>query len=184
MPGIDAQGDDGLSAIERAVHRDEIGQLVYRYAAAIDRRDLDELAGLFAPDADFGAAGRGPHGARVMFGAALREIGMAVLLVANHLIDFDDPTHARGQVWCRGYIDDNREGFIEQMIQYRDHYVRVDDRWRFGGRRHLLWYGVATAEDPLGQPDADWPARQVGRGSVPFHEATWQAFWGDAPRGG
>lgn len=183
MGQIDERGPDGLTAIERAVHRDEIGQLAYRYAAALDRRDVDGLAELFAPDADFGPAGRGPDGARVSFDRSLRDVGVAVLLVANHLIDFDDATHARGQVWCRGYIDDHREGFIEQMIQYRDRYVRVDDAWRFVGRRHLLWYGVATAESPLDQPDADWPTRQVGRGSVPYGDPSWQSFWGDAVDG-
>lgn len=184
MSGIDERGDDGLTAVERTVHRDEIGQLVYRYAAALDRRDIDGLAELFAPEADFGAAGRGPEGARNTFEASLREIGIAVLLVGNHLIDFDDSVNARGHVWCRGYIDDHGEGFIEQMIQYRDRYVRVEDRWCFLGRRHLLWYGVATAEDPLSQADADWPDRQVGRGSVPYEDQTWQSFWGDAAPGG
>ena len=184
MSDIDAVGDDGLSPLQRTVYRDEIRQLVYRYASAIDRRDIDLLATLFSPDADFGDAGAGPDGAHEMFASSLRDIGVAVLLVGNHVIDFDDPQHARGEVWCRGVIDDKREGFIEQMIQYRDRYERVDGRWRFRGRRHLLWYGVATAEDPLHQRDAEWPTRQVGRGSVPYTDPTWISFWGDATPGG
>ncbi|MDH4168882.1 MAG: nuclear transport factor 2 family protein [Acidimicrobiia bacterium] len=180
MVEIEVEGPDGLSPLGRVVARDEIRQLAYRYAAAIDRRAIEELASLFAPDADFGESGTGPAGAAALFGQSLREVGMAVLLVGNHLIDFDDPTHAHGQVWCRGYIDDHRDGFIEQMIQYRDRYVVVDGQWRFTGRRHLLWYGVATAESPLTQPDADWPRRQVGRGSLPYREPSWGAFWDDA----
>ncbi|MGI9600533.1 MAG: nuclear transport factor 2 family protein [Acidimicrobiales bacterium] len=177
---IDEPGHDGLTAVERVVARDEIRQLVYRYAQAIDRRDIEGLADLFGPDVDFGEAGRGPAGARAVFDTSLREIGVAVLLVGNHIIDFDDRDHARGEVWCRGYIDDHEAGFIEQMIQYRDRYALVDGSWRFDGRRHLLWYGTTTSSNPLHQPDADWPRHQVGRGSVPYRETTWARFWGDA----
>lgn len=184
MSDIDTVGEDGLTRLQRTVERDEIAQLLYRYAAAIDRRDLDELCALFAPEADFGAAGRGPAGARAVFTGTLGQIGVAVLVVGNHIIDFDDADHATGEVWCRGYIDDHREGFIEQMIRYRDRYRRVDGSWRFVGRRHQLWYGVATAESPLDQPDADWPSHQVGKGSLPYQETAWRQFWGDASPSG
>ncbi|MDH5239095.1 MAG: nuclear transport factor 2 family protein, partial [Acidimicrobiia bacterium] len=66
MVEIEVEGPDGLSPLGRVVARDEIRQLAYRYAAAIDRRAIEELASLFAPDADFGESGTGPAGAAAL----------------------------------------------------------------------------------------------------------------------
>lgn len=165
--------------LDQVVARDEIRQLAYRYADAVDRRDLDLLVDLYVPDARFGPYGEGPEACRRFWADSLSTIGMAVLFVGNHLIDLDDADHARGTVWCRGYVDDPSHGFIEQMIKYVDRYRRVDGRWRFVARKHLLWYGVRTAESPLAQPPADWPERQVGAGSIPWDDPTWEGFWAE-----
>ena len=165
-PDIDTPDESGLSAIERTVARDEIRQLAYRYAQAIDHRDVDLMVSLYTPSARFGAYGEGHEALRALTAASLEDIGMAVLLIGNHVIDFTDPSHATGQVWCRGYIDDNTEGFIEQMIRYDDRYVHEDGKWLFVSRRHLLWYGVLTAERPMDQEPANWPERQVGTGTA------------------
>jgi len=108
---------------------------------------------------------------------------MAVLLVANHLIEFDDPDNATGSVWAHGFIDDSGpagrgEGFIQQLVRYDDRYVRIDGGWRFTRRRHFLWLGWRHDEtDPLGQAPADWPERQIGLGSIPYDDPSWQEFW-------
>ena len=180
-------GGDGLTDLERVVARDEIRLLAYRYADALDRRDLDLLASLYRPDARFGAHGEGPEAARAFFAESLGEIGIAVLLVANHLVEFDDPDHARGTVWTHGFIDDGppeqgKEGFIQQLIKYDDRYVRVDGAWRFTRRRHFLWLGWRHGEPaPLAQPPAEWPTRQVGLGSIPYGDPAWQEFWSTRP---
>ncbi len=180
---------DELTAVEQAVARDQIRQLAFAYADAVDRRDLDLLASLFRPDARFGTYGTGPSGARAFFAQSLSQIGMAVLLVANHLIEFDRQTGgpepsgsrgptARGTVWAHGFIDDGNEGFIQQLIKYEDRYIRVDGVWKFTSRRHLLWLGWRHDEpDPLAQAAADWPDRQVGLGSIPYDDERWQEFW-------
>lgn len=168
-----------VTALFEVVARDRIRQLAYRYADAVDRRDIDLLVSLFAPDASFGSWGTGPSACRRLSEASLARIGVAVLLVANHLIDFDDPDNAKGTVWCHGHIDDHQEGWIEQLIKYEDRYVRRDGVWLFARRRHLLWYGMATLASPLGQEPADWPKRQVGRGSIPYDDPSWQQFWVD-----
>ena len=160
MPG-EPRGADGLTALERVVARDEIRQLAYRYALAIDARDLDALVALFVPDVRVGADATGRPALRKSFDASLRAIGVSILFVGNHVVDFSDPDHSTGIVYCRGQIQDGAR-WIEQAIQYRDRYERCDGEWLFVRRVHLLWYGVETAERPLDQPPANWPAHHTG----------------------
>jgi len=171
-----------MTPLERVVARDEIRQLAYRYADAVDRRDVDLMVSLFAPDASFGGYGTGPGACRRLSEESLAQVGVAVLMVANHIIEFDGAGQARGSVWCHAHVDDRREGFIEQLIKYDDRYALVGGRWLFASRRHLLWYGIARPPSPFDQPPADWPARQVGRGSIPYDDPAWRAFWISARR--
>lgn len=168
--------DDGLTAVERVIARDEIRQLAYRYALALDTRDIDLLVSLFVPDVRVGRAAVGHDALREFWTNSLRAIGVSILFVGNHLIDFDDADHARGVVYCRGQIQDG-DKWIEQAILYRDTYERRDRRWLFVRRIHELWYGVQTAEQPLAQEPANWPARHVGRGTVPESFPSWGRFW-------
>jgi ketosteroid isomerase-like protein len=168
--------DDGMTSVERVVARDEIRQLAYRYALAIDTRDLDALVSLFVPDVRVGRDGSGRAALRESFAESLSSIGVSILFVGNHVIDFQDDRNATGVVYCRGQIQDG-ERWIEQAIQYRDLYERRGDAWLFVRRRHLLWYGVETAERPLDQAPANWPEHHVGRGTLPEDVPTWQAFW-------
>jgi ketosteroid isomerase-like protein len=175
------RGADGLSPVERAVARDEIRQLACRYALAIDARDLDLLVSLFVPDVRVGRDGAGRHALRRSFEESLGAIGVTILFVGNHLIDFQDAGHATGVVYCRAQLQDG-DRWIEQAIQYRDTYELRDGAWLFVRRVHALWYGVEAAERPLAQEPADWPQHHVGRGTVPEDLATWRAFWRDRGR--
>ena len=167
---------DGLTPVERVIARDEIRQLAYRYALALDARDIELLVSLFVPDVRVGRAAVGHEALREFWTNSLRAIGVSILFVGNHLIDFDDAIHARGMVYCRGQIQDG-EQWVEQAILYRDTYERRDGCWLFVRRIHELWYAVPTAERPLAQEPANWPARHVGRGTVPASFPTWARFW-------
>ena len=156
--------------------RDEIRQLAFRYAQAVDARDLDALVALFVPDVRVGREQSGREALRESFAGSLGAIGVSVLFVGNHTIDFDDTSHARGGVYCRGQIQDG-DRWIEQAIHYEDRYERRDEGWLFVRRVHRLWYGVETAERPLAQPPADWPANHAGRGTLPEAWPSWDAFW-------
>lgn len=174
-----------MSAVERLVATEEIRRLAYRYADAVDRRDIDTLVSLYRPDARFGPHGDGPAGGRAFFTQSLAEVGVAVLLVANHLVEFDDADNATGTVWTHGFIDDHTEGFIQQLIKYDDRYVRVDGEWRFTRRRHHLWLGWRHGDPaPLDQPPAEWPTRQIGIGTVPYDDPAWREFWAARARPG
>jgi hypothetical protein len=54
--------EDLARRVERLEAREEIRQLVARYALALDQRDLDALCGLFPEDVRVGRDGRGRDG--------------------------------------------------------------------------------------------------------------------------
>ena len=171
MAGSDAFGPGELERLRRVADRDEIRQLAYRYAWTLDVRDGEGMAELFVSTVR--------DRMRARFDESMRAVGVTVLFVGNHIIDFDGPDEAHGLVYCRGYIEprDGTGRFLEQAILYRDTYRREDDAWRFVRRGHELWYGVETSERPLDQRPADWPKHNDGLGTVPYQEPTWQAFW-------
>lgn len=156
---------DALPAerIDRLWSMQEIRQLPYRYAYTYDQRDRDGFLALWAPAVE-------PSVAPEMNGALVTENvdrffrhGPSVMFIGNHLIDFDDGDHAHGSVyaWPQLWMT---QGFVDQIVLYEDRYVRIDGRWLFATRRHLLVYGQLRTENPFELPDANWPAGQVGRG--------------------
>ena len=162
---------------------EEIRQLALRYAIAIDRRDLDLLVSLYVEDVWVGKAGTGRGVLRKDFGDGLKKIGVSMLFVGNHLIelDADNPDKATGTVYCRARIEATPDShrMVEHAIQYSDWYERRDGRWYFARRKHELFWGVELTERPLDQPDANWPAKQVGTGTVPYRYESWTDFWAE-----
>jgi ketosteroid isomerase-like protein len=167
-----------LDALARLLARDEIRELAHRYAVAIDARDLDALVALFAPDVRVGRDASGREALRRDFERQLGAIGVSILFVGNHVIDFDpaDPARATGIVYCAAQIQDG-ERWIRQAIRYDDHYVQRDGAWLFARRKHLLWYGAVEPQNPLLQPPAEWPKSHTGRGTLPEALPSWRRFW-------
>jgi hypothetical protein len=173
---IGASREERVDALARLLARDEIRELAHRYAVATDARDLDALVALFVPDVRVGRDAVGREALRGDFDRQLRAIGVSILFVGNHVIDFDDDERARGVVYCMAQIQDG-ERWIRQAIRYDDSYARRDGRWLFVRRRHLLWYGAEEPRNPLHQPPAEWPKRHTGRGTLPESLESWQRFW-------
>ena len=187
---------DLRATVDRLWSVHQIRDLAHRYAVAVDARDLDAIVALYVDDV---RAARLPDGTlrtgrdalKDTFDESLRAIGVSILFVGNHVIDFEadaggSPDRARGIVYCRGLIQDG-DRVVEQAIQYRDVYERRDGRWLFVRRVHVLWWGVETAERPYSQRPANWPEHHDGLGTVPYDVASWQAFWGgpgQGPNGG
>lgn len=165
-----------MDALARLLARDEIRQLAHRYAVAMDARDLDALVALFVEDVRVGRDAVGREALRRDFDRQLRAIGVSILFVGNHVIDFDDEDRARGIVYCIAQIQDG-ERWIRQAIRYDDTYARRGGRWLIVRRRHLLWYGVEEPRNPLLQPPAEWPKSHTGKGTLPESLETWQRFW-------
>ena len=165
-----------MEAVDRLLSIEAIRQLAYRYAWATDSRDIDALISLFIDDVRVGRDRYGREALRASFESQLREIGISILNVGNHIIDFEDDDHASGIVYCRGEIQDG-ERWIVQAILYQDNYERRETDWYFVRRKHLLWYGAEEGENPLDLPPANWPENHTGRGTLPESLATWKLFW-------
>jgi hypothetical protein len=167
--------------IDRLESLDAIRQLAHRYAIAVDSRDIDGITSLYVEDVKVagGATGRDALGA--VFTEMLGHNAYSILFVGNHVIDFDDPEHpdrpsrARGQVYCRAQFPQGDE-WIVQSICYHDRYDRRDGRWYFHSRNHLLFYGCDMLTRPLDLPRAGQPEFGTGKGSMPEHWPSWQAF--------
>ncbi len=177
----DPPGD--MSDVERLLAYEEIRQLAARYALALDSRDLDALVALFVEDVRATRESRGRDALRAFFAETLRADPVSILDIGTHVINLVDRDHAFGTVYCTCEIGD-RDRWVRQAIAYEDTYERRDGHWYFVRRNHLLFYGLEDPERPLAQAEARWPANQVGRGSVPYDWATWQAFYRPREDGG
>lgn len=169
--------DEELEAVgvRELLAREEIRQLPYRYAAAIESRDADAMADLFVPHARFGDYGDGRDGVSRLMSDNLDGCVFAVILVANHHIELDGEDRAHGWVWAQCFAQ-TRAGFIEQLIRYEDRYERYAGRWHFLYRQHRLYYGVSR-DSPLTQQAAEWPRSQTGVGDVPLADPLFVAWW-------
>lgn len=156
------------------VANEDIRQLASRYAIHYGSRDLDRLVELFVPDIRVTRETSGRNALKASFDSQFRNLGRVILQVSNHLIDVTGPDDANGIVSCRGEIEDTDGRWIVHQIQYHDTYRRVDGRWGFVKRRHLLWYGHDMPNPPVGLPDANWPANQTGKGELPECLESWQ----------
>ncbi|MEM9518250.1 MAG: nuclear transport factor 2 family protein [Actinomycetota bacterium] len=173
-----------MERVERLLAYAEIRQLASAYAVHTDAKDIDALVALYVPDVRISSSLGGRGALAALMRTALRGVGVTFLNVGTHHIDLaDDGDRATGVVYCKAEIQDggpNSSRWIHHAIQYHDVYERRDGRWLFGAnRKHYLVYGVDAGPSPLDQPDAEWPARQVGRGSHPHATATWQAFFAE-----
>ncbi len=157
--------------------KEEIRQLPYRYAAAIEARDVDAMAELFVPHARFGDHGEGREALRRLMSPSVDASVFAVILVANHLVELDTEDRAHGRVWAQCFAQTNADGFIEQLIKYEDRYELHGGRWLFLHRRHRLFYGVSRPTSPLMQEAASWPRNQIGVGDLPLTDPVFAAWW-------
>jgi ketosteroid isomerase-like protein len=175
-----------MDALDELLARDRIRQLAERYALAVDAKDLDSLAGLFAEDVDNGRFGAGREGVKTYFDTSLRNFHCSMHLVANHVIDFDDDTHAHGIVYCRAqHHVAEPEHWFDQAIAYWDTYERADGGWFFRRRRVRSWYRQQIGHPGHGTERVVEPPPATGamRGArMPEAFPTFESFWARSPR--
>jgi hypothetical protein len=96
--------------------------------------------------------------------------------IGNHIIEFDDPDHARGVVYSKNEHETPTEWVIMQMM-YVDDYERIAGRWLFRRRLPLYWYATDLNKPPLGDKKMRWPGVEPYEGG--FHDLfpSWKEFW-------
>lgn len=155
-----------------------IRQLAYRYALAVDSRDIDSLVALFVPDVQVGRDQRGRAALGAWFGQILRDMRVTVHFVGNHVVDFQDRDHARGVVYCYDELERPETGSWQRgKLQYWDDYVRVEGEWCFGRRRFHRWYLVDATERPAYGAGVNAGFDPLPAGLLPDSFPTWPAFW-------
>ncbi len=174
-----------MDQIQELIARDGIRQLAERYALAVDGKDLDTLAALFADDVSNGRFGSGPTGVKAFFDQALRRFHCSMHLVANHVIDFDDDRHAHGVVYCRAHHHVlEPEHWYDMALAYWDTYELVGGAWYFRSRSVKSWY-----RQEFGHPEHGTerdtlvvPRSAAMRGPrMPEAFPTFEPFWAGPP---
>ena len=124
--------------------RAEIADLVHRYADAVTRRDLDQWAACWAPDARWemraDRVASDPEGRLALLQMAFDVLEGVVQLVMNGTVSEVDGDHAGG----RWYIVEHTRrtsgatGLI--IAHYDDRYVRTNGEWKFAARTLVRHY--------------------------------------------
>lgn len=122
---------------------EQIRKLIARYAQAIDDARYDDLASLFAEDAEWvtpEGSVRGPQGVRD-FMSAYRRRGAASDTKTKHLatnsvidIDGDTATALSDFIVVRSGPADG--GTVVRAGRYEDAFTKQDGEWRFAKRVH------------------------------------------------
>jgi len=139
----------------------ELNQLAYRYAAAVDARDVDALLAVFTPDARMRsyhpdadepfADVRGHEQLALVPNTMAAMFGPTVHQMTNPLVDVDGDT-ATGTVLCTARhlsVDPDDDTVVVVVIRYVDRYERRDGRWYIGDRQiRFLWSERHVVADP------------------------------------
>lgn len=168
---------DLVDRLDRLSSRDEIRQLISKYALALDMRDMSAMAGLFVPDVKVGGGRTGRAALRDWLDETMRhQFDGTSHHVGTTIIEFADADHAVGIVYSKNEHECGPEWVIMQMMYY-DRYERIDGRWYFRRRQPLYWYATDLNKPPIGRRKMRWPGREPYEGA--FHDLfpSWDAFW-------
>jgi len=171
--------------VDRLESIEAIRQLAFRYALAIDVRDLDAVVSLYDEDIRVGKDTRGRAALKAVFERVLRGFTVTSHQVQNHVIEFDDADNAQGLVTCRCEHEvpmpsGEREWVVLQNL-YHDRYQRRGGHWYFRARVQNRAYATAAGDPPVGALKDRWPGSEPSL--APFHAPfdSWREFWGEQP---
>jgi len=177
---------DDLTSLEARIEalesREQIRQLVVRYAQALDSRDVAALANLFTADVRLGDGRVGREALAQWFDGILRPYTTTFHFIGNHRIDLLDRTHAEGVVYCRPEHEVGDQWIVMPM-QYWDRYERQDGAWYFSSRSVHAFYAADVLERPSTVPGRfNFPGNPLlHRADLPGRWPAWQQFWADQP---
>jgi hypothetical protein len=126
------------------VAREQIRDLVARYAANVDSGRFDEVVSLFAPNATFVLRNRRYEGRdeiRSIFTTAGESLGshqggnpLIRHHITTHQIDVLSPTEARSRCYFVAFVADG----VDHWGRYIDEFGLVEGDWRFTSRRDFI----------------------------------------------
>jgi hypothetical protein len=171
-----AADSDLLARIDRLESLDAIRQLAARYCLALDMRDMDALVNLFPADVRVSRDASGRAALRRWFDETLRvQFDGTAHVTGNHIIEFDDPDHARGVVYSRNEHETGAEWVIMTMM-YWDQYERIEGSWFFRRRLPLYWYATDLNKPPIGSRKMRWPGWRPTRAVITSCSRA-EVFW-------
>jgi 3-phenylpropionate/cinnamic acid dioxygenase small subunit len=121
----------------------EIGQLLYRYARAIDTRELDLLDGVFTPDAEIHYAVGG--GVRLPYREMKPWLAQVLPMhrvtqhaMSNPLVEVDGDRARATTYLTAAHVQETQDGALHYVVQhgvYSDELTRTPAGWRISRRR-------------------------------------------------
>jgi uncharacterized protein (TIGR02246 family) len=176
--------DDIRARLTRLEARAEISELVTRYALACDEHDLDALAALFTPDAEFHtpnglmqASGR--DAIIAMFDQVLSVRGPGYHWTHDHIIRFDRGSDRAASGLILSHAETIPHG-VQSLaaMSYRDEYRHDGEGWRFARRELRFLYYVPASEygTALSRPDRVVAGDARLAADYPESLPAWQAF--------
>jgi ketosteroid isomerase-like protein len=176
--------DDLRTRLQRIEDRFEIGDLVHRYAVAVDDRDMDALRDCYTRDAVFDSVGGRTVGRDAVvdyYAGRFRLMGPTRHLPTSTLVEFLGADDARGQVLAHAELAMGGKT-IFSALRYDDRYRREEGHWRFQERRVDQLYAMPLEELVTGLADPlrkRWPGTEPAPADIPEGLASWQAFVGE-----
>lgn len=138
--------------------REELRELAFRYALAVDGCDADALIDLFTADGSVGGMDasvpsfQGSADLRLMIAQVDASFDRTMHNVYNQVFEIEPgASTASGETYClASHIIDAPDGtwqILEMAIRYKNDYVHEDSRWKFRRRRlDVQWIETRPAQ--------------------------------------
>ena len=130
--------------LERLEDRMELLELPYRYARAVDDRDISVLADLFCASGTFRHADgsfevEGRSSIFEFYKNKLANFGMSIHAPYGQVIQSQGEHDATGWVDAHAEFVENN-AFVTVGLRYEDEYKKEEGVWRFASRTLWFWY--------------------------------------------
>ena len=138
--------------------REELRELAFRYALAVDGCDADALIDLFTADGSVGGMDasvpsfEGPADLRLMIAQVDASFNRTMHNVYNQVFEIEPgASMASGETYClASHIIETPDGawqILEMAIRYKNDYAHEDGRWKFRRRRlDVQWIETRPAQ--------------------------------------
>ena len=139
---------DSIEArLARLEAKDEIRELTARYCHAVVDGDANTIVSLFCDDGIFRSHTLAPQGHVALLEFYAGGVGGKTHkpFIQNHVIEFDDDSHAHGRCSVEIRVLQDGEAYT-QAGHYFDKYQKVNGQWRFAERHYHRYHNVPWRE--------------------------------------